>query len=69
MLALKLKNIKFVESTKQAEELAEVLERPLVIEGTTQAKARQMDTEKTIDMCRDNARSTFTNPKDALPKL
>lgn len=78
MLALKLKPKKLAESGKQAEELAEALERTLVIEGTTQAKARQMATEKTVDMCRINARSdllksvlassTFVNPKDVIAK-
>lgn len=78
MLALKLKPKQLAEASKQAEELAEALERTLVIEGTTQAKARQMATEKTIEMCRSNARSdllksvlassTFTTPKDVIAK-
>lgn len=78
MLALHANKNNLTDYAKEAEQLAEALERTLVIEGTTQQKAREMATEKTVEMCRQNARtdfmrsvlaaSAFATPKDAIAK-
>lgn len=65
--------------TKQAEELAEALNRALILEGTTDEKANSMTIDKTISMCKAATRSTivksvlaattFQTPKNVLAKF
>lgn len=79
LIALKCNQGKLHEFSEQAEELAEALQRTLIIEGVSQEKAKQMTIERTIDLCRQTARSelvkgiiastTFTSPKDVLAKF
>lgn len=79
MLALRPDRSKMVEFTKQAEELAEALQRSLVIEGISQEKAREMTVEKAVELCRGAARSDlvksvlastkFDSPKEVLAKF
>lgn len=42
---------------KKAEELADSLKRALVLEGIPQSKANEMAIDKTVELCRSNARS------------
>lgn len=79
MLALRVDKSKIQDFTKQAEELAEALERSLIVEGISQAKAKSMAIDKTVEMCRQSARSdlvksvlaatTFTNAKEVVAKF
>lgn len=67
------------EFTDQAEKLAESLQRTLIIEGISQGKAREMTVDRTIELCRQNAKTervgtilastTFVTPKDVLAKF
>lgn len=57
MLALKVDRSKMVDFNQQAETLAEAMQRSLIIEGISQAKAREMTIEKTVEVCRNAARS------------
>lgn len=78
LLALKPDRSKLVEFTEQAEKLAEALQRSLIIEGMSQAKAREMSIEKTVEVCRGAARSDlvksvlastkFESPKEVIAK-
>lgn len=77
--ALHVKNNNYADFSKQAEELADALERSLVIEGMTKAKAHEMAIEQTVSVCRLNARTdlvksilastNFSDPKDVVAKL
>ncbi|XP_036346642.1 probable cyclin-dependent serine/threonine-protein kinase DDB_G0292550 [Rhagoletis pomonella] len=76
--ALKVHNNNFSDFAKQVEELADSLERSLIIEGMTQAKAHEMAVEQTINVCRLNslsymksilASSTFSDSKDVVAKM
>lgn len=79
MLALKIDRTKVQDYTQQAEELAEALERTLIVEGISQAKAKSMTIDKTVEMCRQSARSdlvravlastTFNDPKEVVAKF
>lgn len=81
MMALKMDTSKTVEFTEQAEKLAEALQRSLIVEGITHAKAKSMAVDKTVEMCRQAAPSndvrvmmgaaqaTFTDPKEAIAKF
>lgn len=79
MLALKIDRSKMVEFTQQAEELSEALQRSLIIEGISQAKAREMTIEKAVEVCRNAAKSDlvksvlaatpFASPKDVIAKF
>lgn len=79
MLALKIDKSNMQDYSKQAEELAEALERSLVVEGITQAKAKSMAIDRTVDMCRQSAKSdlvrsvlasaTFNSPKEVVAKF
>lgn len=74
--ALRFNTGKPQEFTQQAEELAEALQRTLILEGVGQEKARKMTVERTVDLCRQSARSEFVRgiiaaakfetPKDVL---
>ncbi|XP_036340475.1 putative uncharacterized protein DDB_G0278921 [Rhagoletis pomonella] len=76
--ALKVHN-NYSDFSKQVEELADALERTLIIEGMTQAKAHEMAVEQTINVCRLNSRSdmeksilassTFSDSKDVVAKM
>ncbi|XP_036342275.1 putative uncharacterized protein DDB_G0278921 [Rhagoletis pomonella] len=77
--ALKVHNNNYSDFAKQVEELADSLERSLIIEGMTQAKAHEMAVEQTINVCRLNSRSdmvksilassTFSDSKDVVAKM
>lgn len=79
MMALKLDQAKSTEFTKQAEKLAESLQRSLIVEGISQEKAKSMAIEKTVEMCRQTtssnlvrsvlASSTFKNPEEVVAKF
>lgn len=77
--ALRFNTSKPQEFTKQAEELADALQRTLILEGVGQEKARKLTVERTIDLCRQSARTDFVRgiiastpfetPKDVLAKF
>lgn len=79
MLALRVDRSKIVDFTQQAETLSEALQRSLIIEGISQAKAREMTIEKAVEVCRNAARSDlvksvlaatpFESPKDVIAKF
>lgn len=79
MLSLKANPNSMPDYTKQAEDLAEALQRSLVFEGIPQAKAQEMAIERTIEMCRSNARTDlvksilaathFSDPKEVVAKF
>lgn len=79
MLALRVDRNKMVDFTQQAEQLADALQRSLIIEGISQAKAREMTIEKTVEVCRNAARSDlvksvlaatpFDGPKEVIAKF
>ena len=77
--ALHVRNGNFQEFSKQVEDLADALERSLVIEGITKVKAQEIAVEQTVSVCRLNARTDlvksilastpFSNPKEVVAKL
>lgn len=77
--SLNVKQNNYADFAKNVEELADALERSLVIEGITKDKAHEMATEQTINVCRSNAKSdmvkailastAFKEPKDVVAKL
>lgn len=79
MLSVKFENAKSNDFAKQAEELAEALQRSLIVEGIPQTKAKSMAVERTIEMCRRSTRSdtvesvlaasSFTEPKEVVAKF
>lgn len=79
LLALKPDKAKLTDFTEQAEKLAEALQRSLIIEGISQAKAREMTIDKTVEVCRTAARSDlvksvlastkFDSPKEVVAKF
>lgn len=79
MMALKHDTSKPTDFATEAEKLAESLQRSLIIEGISQAKAKSMVVEKTVEMCRQTAKSnlvrsvmastSFTDPKEAIAKF
>lgn len=79
ILSLKLSNSNQEDFATKAEELAEAFRRSLVVEGVTHVKATEMAVDKTVELCRANARSelvksvleatAFTTPKDVIAKL
>lgn len=78
LLALRADKSKLAEFTEQAEKLADALRRSLIIEGISQAKASEMCIEKTVEVCRNAARSDlvksvlasskFESPKEVVAK-
>lgn len=78
MLALRPDNNKLSEFSHQAEQLAEALQRSLIIEGIPQNKACEMAIDKTTELCRGVARSDlvksvlasakFDSPKEVVAK-
>lgn len=79
LLALRPDRAKMTDFSEQAEKLAEALQRSLIIEGISQAKAREMTVERTVEVCRSAARSDlvksvlastkFDSPKEAIAKF
>lgn len=79
MQALRTNRKSLQEFSKEAEELAEALQRSLIVEGIPQQKAQEMATERTVEMCRASARTDivksvvaatkFANPKEAIAKF
>lgn len=79
MMTMKLNKLTTQEYSAKAEELAEAMQRALIIEGIGATKAKEMVVEKTVEMCRQSARtdlvrsvlasSKFDSPKDAIAKL
>lgn len=79
MLSLRLNKSHANDFSKQAEELAEALQRSLVVEGYSLSKAKEITVEKTVEMCRQNARNEFVksvlaardfkDPKEVVAKL
>lgn len=79
MMALKLDNAKTTDFTKEAEKLADALQHSLITEGISQAKAKSMAVEKTVEMCRQTAKSnlvrsvlassTFNTPQEVVAKF
>lgn len=77
--ALSIKNNNYTEFSKNVEDLADALQRTLVLEGITKTKAQEMAIEQTIKICRKNARSemvkaiiastAYKEPKDVVAKL
>lgn len=79
MMALKADTTKISDFTKEAEKLAEALQRTLIVEGITQEKAKSMALDKTVEMCRQTAKSnlvrsvmassSFKDPQEAIAKF
>lgn len=79
MMALKLDNSKTVEFTSEAEKLAEALQRSFIVEGISQVKAKSMAVDKTVEMCRQTAKSnlvrsvlassSFATPQEVVAKF
>lgn len=79
MRNLRLHKLTPQEYSKQAEELAETLQRSLVFEGISHDKANEMTIDHTIEICRKNAKSSesrsviassaYKNPKEVISKL
>lgn len=79
MLALKLDQLNTSDFAKEAERLAEALQRTLIVEGITQVKAKSMAVEKTVEICRQAtksslvrsvlASSTFDTPQEVVAKF
>lgn len=77
--SLHVANNNYSDFSKRVEELAEALERSLIIEGITQTKAHEMAVEQTVNVCRINAKSSlvksilasteFKDPKDVVATL
>lgn len=77
--ALQIKNNNYSDFSKNVVELADALERTLISEGMTQAKAQEMAIEQTVDVCALNAKTDcartvilstqFSDPKDVVAKL
>lgn len=79
MLSLRLNVTNQQDFATKAEELAESLRRSLIVEGMSHTKANEITIDKTIELCRSNARSdlvksvleasTFSQPKEVVAKL
>lgn len=79
MMALRADRVSMQDFTKQAEELADAFKRSLIVEGISQAKAKEMAIDKTIEMCRTSAKndlvksilasSSFTDPQEVVAKF
>lgn len=79
LMALKTDRLNASDFSKQAEGLAEALQRALVMEKIDADKAREMTVDKMVELCRGNARTdlvksilgagTFSDPKDVIAKF
>ncbi|XP_031639262.1 hybrid signal transduction histidine kinase E-like [Contarinia nasturtii] len=78
MMALRVEKGNLLEYAKKAEELSNDLRRALVMEGIPLAKAEEVITEKTIELCRANTNNSvvrsilggghFKSPKEVIAK-
>lgn len=79
MTAFKMARHSATDFAQKAEDLAEAFQRSLIIEGITREKAQEMTIEKTVEMCRQNAKSDlvrsvlaaskFNDPKEVISKM
>lgn len=79
LMSLNVNKLTSQEFSTRAEELADELQKALIIEGISREKAKQMAIDRTTQMCRQSARSelvksviaasTFSTPKDVIAKL
>lgn len=79
MLSLRFNKNSASTFAAEAEKLAEALQRSLIVEGISQTKAKEMAVERTVEMCRQSAKSdlvrsvlaaaSFNDPKDVVAKL
>lgn len=79
MGVLKLNKLTTQDYAQKAEELAEALQRSLIFEGVNREKAKEMAIDKTVEMCRQSAKSdlvrsviastSYTSPKEVISKL
>lgn len=79
IVALRQDHMTAQEFAKTAEELADALKRTYIIEGMTETKASDMTIKKTVELCRNNTRSTlvksvlastsFPDAKSVISKL
>lgn len=79
LLALKMDRNKLTDFSEQARELAEALQRSLIIEGIPQNKAKEMTIDKTIELCRNASRADvvkavlgatkFDSPEEVVSKF
>ncbi|XP_031617635.1 putative neugrin-like protein DDB_G0288135, partial [Contarinia nasturtii] len=79
MLALRTDKTNLAKFSERAEELAEDFRRSLLIEGFSRAKAKELSIEKTVELCRKNARkdtvkaviaaTKFESPKEVISKM
>lgn len=77
--ALRIDKMSLQDFASKTDELAENFRRALIVEGIPSNKAEEMTVEKTIEMCRSNARtglvksvlasSTFSNHKEVVSKF
>lgn len=79
MLALNSDRMNLTKFAERAEELAEKYRRSLCDEGFSKAKAKELTIEKTVELCRKNAKTdnvftllgakTFSDPKEVIAKM
>lgn len=79
LLTLRMDKTNLSKFSERAEELANELRRSLVTEGYSKEKAKEVSINKTVDLCRINAKSDaiytilgstkFTEPKDVVAKM
>lgn len=69
ILSLRNSGISSEDFSKKAEELSDALKRTLIVEGISQEKANAMAVEKTVEMCRANARSNLVRSVLASSKF
>ncbi|XP_031639964.1 GATA zinc finger domain-containing protein 4-like [Contarinia nasturtii] len=79
MLALRTDKTNLSKFSERAEELAEDYRRSLQLEGFSKAKAKELSIEKTVELCRKNARNDtvkaviaatkFESPKEVISKM
>lgn len=79
LAALRFNQSKSQEFSKEAESLAEALQRTLILEGMTKAKACEETIEKTVELCRQTTHSdvvrsimgaaSFGSPQEVISKF
>lgn len=79
ILALRADKTSLLKFSEQAEKLADRLNESLCVEGFSQAKAKEITIEKTVEMCRKSAKndtvkavlaaSAFSEPKEVIAKM
>lgn len=78
LMASRADKTNFADYTKKTEQLAEQLNRALILEGIPSTKAKEMTVDKTIELCRANTSSNivksvlsstkFEDPKEVIAK-